>query len=445
LLREAWTLAIETLSWIELHRLGERLALARTARQLKIQDAKVMGLAHKLVFETLRRKNLLDFIINQALTPHALWDSELGPQAFLRLYTYETRFVKGGLAKAENMARLGRSILGWRALEDVEEALGRILSVQFDATLRNLGDKERIALSTYNPLWFVKYCFQAFGRSEALEFLENTTQSSPIYLRVNTLRASEESISEKMEIEGIKTEKISQLNHTYKLLETKRPLVRTQSFREGFFYIQDKASCLATEIANPKPETTVLDFCAAPGAKTTHLAQLMRNKGRIYSVDYSKRRMQVWERQVKRMEVKIAVPVIADVCRILPFKLSADLVVLDPPCTSTGAFSRMPSAKWRLTKRSVHRMAQIQWRMLRQCPEHVKKGGYLVYSTCSITLEENEMLIEKFLKWFPEFGLVETQPKVGSPGLRGQVKCQRLYPHIHNCNGFFIAKLLKTG
>ncbi len=445
MLREAWTLAIETLSWIELQRLGERLALAKAAKQLKIQDAKIVGLAHKLVFETLRRRNLLDFIINQVLAPHTLGDFKLGPQAFLRLYTYETRFVKSGFAKAGSMARLGRSILGWRALKEVEETLGRILSVQFYTTLKKVGDEERIALLTYNPLWFVKYCFQLLGRAEALKFLENATQPSPIYLRINTLKASEESILRKLESEGIRTEKASQLTHAYKLLEAKTPLVRTRSFHEGLFYIQDKASCLAAEIANPASGMTVLDVCAAPGAKTTYMAQLMQNKGEIYSIDYSKRRVHIWKRQKKRMDIKIAVPVIADVCRLLPLRLSADLVVLDPPCTSTGAFSKMPSAKWRLTKRSVLHMAQIQWRMLQQCAEHVKEGGYLIYSTCSVTLEENEMLIEKFLKWHPEFTLEETQPRIGLPGLRGQARCQRLYPHLHNCNGFFIAKLKSHG
>jgi len=444
LLREAWTLAIETLSWIELHRLGERLALAKAARQLKISDPKVVGLAHKLVFETLRRRNLLDFIINQTLAPHTLGDFKLGPQAFLRLYTYETRFANGGFEKAGSIARLGRSILGWRALKEVEEALGRILSIHFDALLKKMGDEERMALLTYNPLWFVKYCLRLLGRSEALKFLESTTQPSPIYLRLNTLKAPEENILKKLEKEGIQTEKVHQLTHTYKLVEAKKPPMRTQSFRKGLFYIQDMASCLATEIANPKPGKTVFDICAAPGAKTTYMAQLMQNKGKIFSIDYSKRRMHVWRRQMKRMDVKIAVPIIADVCHPLPLKLSADLVVLDPPCTSTGAFGKMPSSKWRLTKRSVLHMAQIQWRMLQQCAEHVKKGGYLIYSTCSITLEENEMLIERFLKWHPEFTLVNSQPRIGLPGLRGQTKSQRLYPHLHNCNGFFIAKLLKT-
>ncbi len=443
MLREAWTLAIETLSWIELQRLSERLALAKAARQLNIQDAKVVGLAHKLVFETLRRRNLLDFIINQALAPNTLEDFKLGPQAFLRLYTYETRFVNSGFAKAGSIARLGRSILGWRALKGVEEALGRILSIQFDDILKKVSDEERVGLTTCNPLWFVKHCFQLLGRSEALKFLESATQPSPI-LRINTLKASEEKVLKKLESEGIQTEKVPQLTHTYKVLEDKKPLVRTRSFREGLFSIQDKASCLAAEIVNPASGMTVLDVCAAPGAKTTIMAQLMQNKGEIYSIDYSKRRMHVWKRQTKRMGIKIAVPVIADVRHPLPLKLSADLAVLDPPCTSTGAFSKMPSAKWRLTKHSVLHMAQIQWRMLQQCAEHVKEGGYLIYSTCSVTLEENEMLIEKFLKWHSEFTLAETPPRIGLPGLRGQAKCQRLYPHLHKCNGFFIAKLLKT-
>jgi 16S rRNA (cytosine967-C5)-methyltransferase len=437
-------LAIETLSWIELHRLSERLALKRAAEQLKIKDPKVLGLAHRLVLETLRRQNLLDFILNYALTPHALGDFKLGPQAFLRLYTYETLFEKGGFEKAWKTARLGRSILGWRTLKGVEETLGRILSIEWNKLLKELGDEERTALITFNPTWFVKYCFRLFGRKEALEFLEDSVQPSPVYLRINTLKASEKDVLKKLEDEKIEVERVPKLMHTYKLIKTEKPLVRTESFRKGYFYIQDMASSLAAEIANPEPGMTVLDACAAPGAKTSYMAQLMQNKGRIFAVDYSKRRMHIWKRQMKRMGVEIAVPIIADVCRPLPMKARADLVVLDPPCTSTGAFGKMPSAKWRLTKRSVAHMAQIQWMMLQNCADCVKEGGFLVYSTCSVMMEENEILIERFLKWRPEFTLVEAKPRIGLPGFRGQTKCQRLYPHIHNCNGFFIAKLLKT-
>jgi 16S rRNA (cytosine967-C5)-methyltransferase len=443
LLRDAWTLAIETLSWIELQRLGERLALAKATKQLGIKDPKVLGLAHKLVFETLRRQNLIDSVINTVLAPRALSDFKMGPQAFLRLFTYEVKFESGDAEKAALIARTGRSILGWRELNEIEEVLGKILTTQINDIVKKASDEERVALQTFNPTWFVRYCFRMLGRSEALKFLTSATEPSPTYLRLNTLTTSENDVLKKLKDEGVIVEKEPQLKHTFRVVKSKKPLVRTLSFQEGLFYIQDKASCLAAEIANPKAGMTVLDVCAAPGAKTTYMAQLMKNQGNIYSVDYSRRRMNVWKRETQRMSVKIATPVVADACNPLSLRLEADLVVLDPPCTSTGAFSKMPSAKWRLTKRSVAHMAEVQWSMLNNCAEHVKENGFLVYSTCSITLEENEMLIEKFLKWHPDFVLTETSPKIGVSGFRGQRQCQRLYPHIHHCNGFFIAKLVR--
>lgn len=444
MLRDAWTIAIETLSWIELQRLGERLALAKATKQLGIKDPKALGLAHKLVFETLRRQNLIDSVINTVLAPRALSDFKMGSQAFLRLFTYEVKFESGDAEKAALIARTGRAILGWRELTEIEEALGEILTTQInDIVNKASDDEERVALQTFNPTWFVRYCFRMLGRSEALKFLKSATEPSPIYLRLNTLKTSENDVLKKLKDELVIVEKEQRLKHTFRVVKSKKPLVRTLSFQEGLFYIQDKASCLAAEIANPKAGMTVLDVCAAPGAKTTYMAQLMKNQGKIYSVDYSMRRMNVWKRENQRMGVEIAMPIVANVGNPLPFRLKADLVVLDPPCTSTGAFSKMPSAKWRLTKRSIAHMAMVQWKMLNNCAEHVKENGFLVYSTCSITLEENEMLIEKFLKWHPDFALTETSPKIGASGFRGQSQCQRLYPHLHHCNGFFIAKLIK--
>jgi 16S rRNA (cytosine967-C5)-methyltransferase len=265
-----------------------------------------------------------------------------------------------------------------------------------------------------------------------------------MYIRMNTLKADEKEILQKLAEEGVKTQRVEQLRYVYKVADAELPLTRTSGFKEGSFYIQDKASCFAAEVADPKPQMTILDGCAAPGAKTTFLAQLMQNRGIIYSLDYSKRRMMIWKNELDRMGVKIALPIIADVCSPLPFALEADIVVLDPPCTSTGTFGRSPSAKWRLTRRSIHKMAEVQWQMLHISAENVKPEGVLIYSTCSVTVEENEMIIERFLKEHPDFSLVEIKPKIGLQGLRGLDKCQRLYPHIHQCNGFFIAKLLKS-
>ena len=143
------------------------------------------------------------------------------------------------------------------------------------------------------------------------------------------------------------------------------------------------------------------------------------------------------------MHATIAQPLIADACATLPLNGNADLIVLDPPCTGTGIFAKQPSAKWRLRPKSIEKMAEIQWQMINRCCEKVAPGGALIYSTCSITLEENEAIVGKFLKEREEFSLSEIEPKIGLPGLQGLTQCQRLYPHIHRCNGFFIAKLRK--
>ena len=443
MLRDAWTLAIETLTWIELKRLGERLALTKAAKQLKIRDPKAIGLAHRLVSETLRKKNLIDYLLNLVLAPRTVNDLKRGPRAFLRLYFYETKLADGNLDKASRIARMGRTILGWWNLKDIEEVLGEALSINPDSAMQGLEETEKVGLQTYHPTWFVKYCFKLLGRDEALRFLEKSADVTPAYVRLNTLKAPQEALLKRLEDEKIVLEKVPQLKHTYKLIETGKPLTRTQSFSQGLFYIQDKASCLAAEIADPKPDSTVLDVCAAPGSKTTYLAQLMENRGQIVSVDYSKRRIRVWKKETERTGTTNVQPIAADARNSLPLNLSADLVILDPPCTSTGTFGKTPDAKWRLTKRSMLGMSKIQAEMIEQCADYVKAGGFLVYSTCSITVEENEMVIENFLKMHPEFKPVESNPRIGLPGLRGLTKCQRLYPHIHECNGFFVAKLKK--
>ena len=430
-----------------MRRLNERLALAKTVKQLHISDLDAVRFAHRLSLETIRRRNFLDIFINKALQPQVISDYNLGVQAFLRLYVYQTRIAKNwskiDIEEAQNIAKIARSILGWKTLRKVEHVLGLLLTQEPLQVFEGLGDAERIGLLTFNPTWFTKYCFKLFGRKEAIMLLEGNSQSPPTYIRINTLKARQNEILQRIAEDDIQIEKIEELKFAYKITDTKKPLTRTSSFQEGLFYIQDKASCFAAEAANPKVSMTVFDICAAPAAKTTYLAQLMQNRGSIYSIDYSKRRMSVWKNEVVRMGAEIAVPIVADACHPPPLKLQADITILDPPCTSTGTFGKLPSVKWRLARRSVDKMAEIQWQMLRSCAESVKPEGTLIYSTCSITVEENEMLIERFLKWHAEFSLAEIEPKIGLPGLRGLEKCQRLYPYIHQCNGFFIAKLVK--
>jgi 16S rRNA (cytosine967-C5)-methyltransferase len=414
---------------------------------LGISNPNAVRFAYGLVVESIRRKNLIDKFVNIVLTPKKINEFNMGVQAFLRLYVYQTRITRNwteiDLEEAIRIAKLGRAILGWKSLRGVESYLGFLLTRQIAPILKGVSDEERVGLQTFHPTWFVKYCFDLFGREESIAFLEGDMTPPPACIRLNTLIASEEAILKKITVEGIKLEKIEPLSHVYRVLGTKQPLRATSGFQEGLFYIQDRASCFAAEVANPKPGTTVFDVCAAPGAKTTFLGQLMENRGRICSVDYSLRRINAWRKEVSRMGVQIAEPVLADACVSLPFKSEADIVVLDPPCTGTGIFAKQPSAKWRLNARSIEKMAEIQWRMINNCADKVKAGGVLTYSTCSITVEENEVIIERFLKQHPEFALVKISPEFGVPGLRNLDKCRRLYPHIHRSNGFFIAKLLR--
>lgn len=448
MLKEAWTLSIETLSWMQMRRLSEPLALSRTVKQLAMDDHNAVRMAHLLVSETVRRQNFIDEFVNNVMKPNSLDEFNLGTQAFLRLYVYKTRIAKNwaraDFREAESIVRLARSILGWKTLQPVEPILGALLTRRPSSVFEGRSDEEQIGLRTFHPTWFVRYCLKLFGRSETMEMLQANMEPPPRYLRINTLKAKDSEILERLAQERIGVEKVNRLKHAYEVKAASQPITRTKSFQEGLFYLQDKASCFAVEAGNPARNMTVFDVCAAPGAKTAYLAQLMQNEGEIISVDYSGRRMDTWKNQLASTGVEIAEPMVADARAYLPLAVKADLLILDPPCTGTGTFGRSPSAKWRLAPNSIEKMAEVQWQMLNNCSDYVKPGGKLVYSTCSITVEENEMLIERFVKWHSEFLLTEIKPEIGSPGLRGLEKCQRLFPHVHRCNGFFIAKMVKT-
>ncbi|MDR2700115.1 MAG: NOL1/NOP2/sun family putative RNA methylase [Nitrososphaerota archaeon] len=447
MLKNAWTIAIETLSWIEMQRLSEHIALAKTIKQLNETNSNAIRYAYGIVVETTRHRNLIDKFINVAITPKKIEEFNLGIQSFLRLYVYQTRATKNwtkyNLQEAQNIASMARSILGWKTMLQVEPYLGFLLTQQIQPILDATDDEERLSLETFQQQWFVKYCINLLGNEEATIFLRASNTPPPTYIRINTLKGNSDEILQKLATEGVKLQKAEPLQDIYKIFELKQPLHTLESFKLGLFYVQDKASCFAAQTATPKPGNKILDICAAPGAKTTYLAQLMQNQGNITSVDFSKRRIKTWRQEVNYMGVTIANVVTASACLPLPTTEVVDIVVLDPPCTSTGVFAKQPSAKWRLSQKSIGNMAEVQQQMITNCAQHVATGGYLIYSTCSITVEENEMIIERFLKEHPDFHLVEITPEFGLPGLHGLTQCRRLYPHLHDCNGFFIAKLKK--
>jgi 16S rRNA (cytosine967-C5)-methyltransferase len=333
--REVLALAIEALSWMDLRRINGRLALRRTAKQLGVRDEPVLREAFRLIMEATRRRNAVDHLAAQALGQEDLEGLNLGVRSFLRIYASEVKYGERTFQEVVGIAAQAREILGSKALAPVEEALDLIphLEVRFEG----LPEDEATALRTFYPAWYVRYCTELLGRREALLLLQ-----AP-------------------DLEGAELEGEPGLEHVFRVVDQNRPLNLLESYRGGLFTLQDKASILAGVVAAPEPGMTVLDVCAAPGAKTSHLAQLMGNRGRILSLDFSERRLETWKREMARLGVENAEPVLGDAIKPGAFPdVDADLVIVDPPCTGTGTFNHIPSGKWRLSRRSIDKMAFIQ-------------------------------------------------------------------------------------
>ena len=445
MVQDAVALAIEALSWMEHEGLSERTAFARASRQLGITRMDQLKTAQLLIMETTRRRSLIDYLIQGAIGREFDLDAlQHGIASFVRLFCYWTKFHMADEHDVIRVLRAARAVLGWRVLQPIEPGLGRILALDIFEEMRRLPHDEAEALSLFHPAWFVSASAFVLGRPAALKLMRRNAQRASSYIRVNTLLGGEEACLREIDEAEIKLEPVQNLPLAFKVLSSRRPIVKTKAYRRGSLVVQDKASILASAVARPRPGDSVLDLCAAPGAKTTHLAQLMENKGAIYSIDKSSARMSFWKREVSRLGATIAYPLLADASKPLPTKMQVDVVLLDPPCSNTGTFWKSPAEKWTATPERVHALARTQRAMLENASRYVRERGTLVYSTCSILAEENERNVNSFLTVNPDFKVVDSSPMIGLSGLCGLEKSQRLYPHIHDCNGHFLCKLERT-
>jgi 16S rRNA (cytosine967-C5)-methyltransferase len=439
ILDRVWTVALEVLSWIELQRINENSALSKVRAQLNVKNSVVINEARLIVYAVLKRRNCLDYLINKALNPNQLGDYDVGIRSFLRMYTHMIHYTDEPFQKVNDFTKHVRTLLGSKKLRPVEEAIDLIPFEKL--SWDNFTPIEVLAYKYYHPVWYIEYLRNYFDELKVVELIKPI--DIPKYIRINTLK-TDDGLRDYLHGLGLQLAKVPKIKNTYKLLNSSEVLTVTKPYHAGKFLFQDKASALVAKVASPKPTDIVMDICAAPGVKTSHLAQLMGNKGRIISVDYDERRINSWRRLIQKMGVGNAEIVNADASKpnTLPDEL-ADIVVLDPPCTGTGRFNESPSGKWRINKNSIHKMATIQRNLMANAALKVKKGGTLVYSTCSVTFEENEAIITRFLEKYPEFVIREASPRIGQPGLSGLDEAQRLYPYLHECQGFFIAKLVK--
>ena len=422
------------MSWMAYARLGERTALFRAADQLNASSDELRE-AHRLIMETTRLQNRLDNYISQVSdakpdrVPH-------GVSGFLRILAFLRHVDRTDERQLQLAISSARHILGWKTLHPFEETMGRIISQTLQIHPAN--DYERTALETCHPEWYVRRILLLFGRNTGLQILNRDLKPVPLYIRSNPLREVSPAMQDAIGVNVDGIEGVWKLSDPHKLGRKQLDLVRT-----GKIVIQDLSSIVSALVASPQPGDSVLDTCAAPGNKTGHLAALMKNEGEIFSVDASADRMNHWKRETRRVGCLIAHGIVADATK-LELNMQAEIVLVDPPCSNTGVFAKNPAMKWRLSPSHLQTLIAKQKAILDASSKHVHAGGTLTYSTCSILPEENEEVIASFLRRNPDFAIQGQTPFLGAVGLRGLTGSQRFYSHLHECNGYFIAKLRRA-
>jgi 16S rRNA C967 or C1407 C5-methylase (RsmB/RsmF family) len=392
--------------------------------------------ALSLVLEILNEQDLLDKLIQFALPDERVSTKALG------LYRLATHLIQRAHDKESlrRFERILRNVTPPESFPSLQLLLGTVVALDPNRQWSKLTDSEKIGLETHHPPWWVEYCFRLIGRGETIKLLSASLR--PRYIRVNPLK-NRGRTSLPVEAKRVATTVTKVWSNPSMYTVNGSPSVLSKFFSQGLFQVQDLASFLAVKSAHPKPGESVLDVCSAPGGKTATLAQFMKNRGRIVSVDYSRSRMRSWRREVSRLGVKIAEPVVGDATN-LAVRGNFDLAVIDPPCTGTGILDRNPSMKWHLTPELIERYSRIQHRILDSVWPLLSDGGRILYCTCSLTVEENENIVSTFLKSHLEF---ETRPilkEYGSPGLVGLADCRRLWPHRDNTAGYFVALMQRV-
>ncbi|WP_456466217.1 RsmB/NOP family class I SAM-dependent RNA methyltransferase [Methanopyrus sp.] len=307
--------------------------------------------------------------------------------------------------------------------------------------LRERGYDE-LSLKYHFPPEFVEHARRVLPEDELEAFLEACNRPAVKYVRVNTLHADREEVAERLRDEGVTVEPDPHVPDLLRVVEERVPIVRTETWRKGLVFTQDKASALVGHVLNPRPGEFVVDLCAAPGGKTLHALCLMEGDGEILAVDKSDWRLEAMKEKLEWQRVPDgAVELRHADARELPEELEgeADRVIVDPPCSGMGSVQKRPETRWNLSRRKVRRYAKLQAELLEAGVRVARPGGVIVYSTCTLTLDENEGVVRRVLRRRDDVELEEVRADFGREGRLSGTR--RFYPHSDDCQGFFIARL----
>ncbi|MCX7846107.1 MAG: 16S rRNA (cytosine(967)-C(5))-methyltransferase RsmB [Dictyoglomaceae bacterium] len=311
-----------------------------------------------------------------------------------------------------------------------------------NAVVRKISS-EKISIESFplhikfsHPSWILEELEDYLGEDYAIKIAEWNNSPSFVSIRINTLKTTKEEIKELFKKDNIEV-KDGFLVPQGLIIEEGMSFENYHLFKKGFFTIQSEASILTSIILDPKPNEKVADLCSAPGTKSTHLAELMENKGEIFSVDINKSRLNLVEKNAKRLGINIIKTLNYDVLN-LPEELNGtfDKVLLDVPCTGLGVLKHKPEIKWRREREDIYKLSKLQYSMLERAGKLLKKGGEILYCTCTLTWQENEGVVLSFLQKYPSFYFKPfTFNNKKFPGIL------RIIPFIYNTDGFFISLL----
>lgn len=304
-------------------------------------------------------------------------------------------------------------------------------------------DIERISKTTSMPEWIIKELMKNRSIEEVSEICKNSNIKSKITIRVNNLKIDKNKLEEQFKERNIEYEETK--SQDFLVVEKLKNIENLDLFKNGFFTIQDVSAGLTAIVLNPQSGENILDACSAPGGKTTYMAELMKNKGKIEAWDIHEHRTKLVEQNAKRLGINIIETKVNDAIIFNEnYKEKFDKILLDVPCLGIGVIKRKPDIKWQRKPEDVIEITKIQEKILENCSKYLKNNGEIVYSTCSILKEENEDVINKFLQKNKEFTIQKFYEKEKEIINENIDKSGFINISTNkNNDGFFICKLHK--
>ncbi|MEH2408694.1 16S rRNA (cytosine(967)-C(5))-methyltransferase [Nostoc sp.] len=304
---------------------------------------------------------------------------------------------------------------------------------------------ERLGILHSFPDWIIQVWLEQLGLADTEQLCEWMNQSPTIDLRINPLCTSIEEVEAALQSAGILVRRVFHLPQALRLIGSAGSIQKLPGFREGWWTVQDSSAQLVSHLLDPQPGEVVIDACAAPGGKTTHIAELMADKGKIWACDRTPSRLRKLQENSQRLNLQSIQIYTGDSRYLAQFQNTADRVLLDAPCSGLGTMHRHADARWRQTPESVCELSGLQKELITHTSTFVKPGGVLVYATCTLHPAENEEVISAFLAESPNWQ-IESPSGVELPDStystpQGWFK---VWPHRQDMDGFFMVRLRKT-